>query len=63
MAVAISLSFALFACKDKDANQTTDETETMETPADNTQTAEPTPPPVADTVPGVESGIGDEQIP
>jgi hypothetical protein len=63
LTMAFVSSLALFSCKDKPANETTDEAEAVETPVDNTQTAEPTGPPVADTVPGVESGVGDEQIP
>jgi hypothetical protein len=59
MAIALFSSLTLFSCKDKPVEENND----MQTPIDNTRTAEPDAPPVNDTVPGVESGVGDEQVP
>ena len=61
IAMALVTSMAFFACKDKNATDMDDTSDTIGMPADNT-TVEPAPPPVVDTVPGVESG-GNEQIP
>jgi hypothetical protein len=62
LAIALFSSLTLFSCKDKPADENTD-MQNVETPVDNTRTEEPTAPPVNDTVPGVESGVGDEQVP
>lgn len=53
---------SLASCKDKAATEGVDTATTTETEIDNTATPE-TVPPTVDTIPGVESGAGSEQMP
>ena len=63
LAIAIGSSLMLFSCKEKNETETTEETQ-VETTVDNTAVDTVTaPPPTTDTVPGVVSGQGDEQVP
>lgn len=62
LAIAVVSSMMLFSCKDKNESETTEDTQ-VETPVDNTGTNDTAAPPTNDTVPGVVSGQGDEQVP
>jgi len=65
LAIAVLASLTMFSCKDKTETETTTETEHVETAVDNTAVDDTVtaPPAVTDTVPGVNSGMGDEQVP
>ena len=59
--IGIAFAAAFVSCKNNNAEMGSG-TENIETMPDNSAVPE-TQPPVTDTVPGVESGVGDEQIP
>lgn len=63
IAAAFALSLATFSCKDKPTEVSDDPADNVEAPVDNTGTPDPAAPPINDSVPGVESGAGDEQVP